>query len=39
MVWIREVWRKYTFTVIKDKSLLILDSATSHITDSVKELF
>lgn len=37
-IWISEVWAKRPGSFFKPKSMLILDSARAHITDSVKEV-
>ena len=38
-IWLNEVWNKRKNEFLKQKSLLIYDFATSHLTPEVKKLF
>ena len=35
--WIEDIWKKYSFFNLKWKTLLVLDNATTHNTNKVKE--
>ncbi len=37
-IWIEKVWKSYSFIKMKKPTLLVLDDATSHKTQEVKEM-